>query len=57
MKVPIFDVIFLSYILALAHQFVRAGSKLILAARSIDKLELIKQELVQAHQVRVIDRL
>lgn len=38
-------------VVALAHQFVRAGSKLILAARSIDKLERIKQQLIEAHRV------
>lgn len=38
-------------IVALAHQFIKSGSKVILAARSIDRLRQIKQELLEAHKV------
>ena len=36
---------------ALAHEFMKAGCRLILAARSIDKLERLKLELVEMYKV------
>lgn len=36
---------------ALAHQFVKAGCSVILAARSIEKLRQLKLELVEVHKV------
>ena len=39
---------------ALAHEFVKIGCKVILAARSIDKLKRIKEELVECYKVRYL---